>query len=306
MAIMKMNKKAKKEARAAVLFLLPMAAGLGIFTYYAFFRNIYNSFTHTQNLQPSVWVGLRNYRDLMFDPSFWGALKNTVWYVVGCVPPMIIISLFLAVLLNNRIKMIGLFRTLIFFPLVTTPAAIAMTWRWLLNTRYGLVNVTMKSLNLEPIPWLTSAEWTQLSCIVVIVWATVSYQVVVFLAGLQSIHRVYYEAAMIDGANRIRQFFHVTLPLLSPTLYFVITVLVIGLFKEFEIVFMLIPAGEYNVITPAIEASRSLVRYFYDTAFRNLYLEGYAAAISVLLFIIILIVTIVQNILQKKWVFYEN
>lgn len=138
----------------------------------------------------------------------------------------------------------------------------------------------------------------------VIIWAAIGYQVIVILAGLQNISTSYYEAARIDGASGIKQFFFITLPLLTPTLYFVLTLSVISMFKEFEIVYMLIPSTQYNTSSPAIDSSRTVVRYFYDLTFRGEFNEGYGSAISVCLFLIILVVTLIQNRLQKKWVFY--
>jgi multiple sugar transport system permease protein len=302
----KINKFRKNEAIAGYLFILPIAIGLGIFSYYAFVKNLYDSFTYSSMMMPAEFVGLGNYKDLLLDKEFLQAFGNTLVYVVGCVPPILIIALLLAVLLNTGIRCKGIFRTLIFFPLVTTPAAIAMTWRWIFNTRFGIINVTLESIGLNPVPWLTGENITQFSCIIVIIWAAVGYQVIVLLAGLQGIPKVYYEAACIDGASPVKQFFSVTLPLLSPTIYFVLTLLIVTMFKEFEIVYMLIPSGEYNTITPAIASSRSMVRYFYDTAFRGEYRQGYAAAITIYLFVAILVVTLIQNHFQKKWVFYDE
>ena len=207
-------------------------------------------------------------------------------------------------MLNSQIRGKGIFRTLIFFPLVTAPSAIAMTWRWLLNTRYGMVNNILQSLGLETVAWLTDEKYTLISCAVVIIWGAIGYQVIVILAGLQNISTTYYEAARIDGANSFKQFFYITLPLLTPTLYFVLTLAVISMFKEFEIVYMLIPSTTYNTASPAIDASRTVVRYYYDLTYSGEFNEGYGSAISVCLFLVIMVVTLIQNKLQKKWVFY--
>jgi len=145
----------------------------------------------------------------MQDNNFWQSLGNTVWYVVICVPCVIVISTILAVMLNSQIRGKGIFRTLIFFPLVTAPSAIAMTWRWLLNTRYGMVNNILQSLGLETVAWLTDEKYTLISCAVVIIWGAIGYQVIVILAGLQNISTTYYEAARIDGANSFKQFFYI-------------------------------------------------------------------------------------------------
>ena len=275
-----------------------------LFTYLPFFKMVQFSFYDMKYIGERKFVGLENYAKVMQDNNFWQSLGNTVWYVVICVPCVIVISTILAVMLNSQIRGKGIFRTLIFFPLVTAPSAIAMTWRWLLNTRYGMVNNILQSLGLETVAWLTDEKYTLISCAVVIIWGAIGYQVIVILAGLQNISTTYYEAARIDGANSFKQFFYITLPLLTPTLYFVLTLAVISMFKEFEIVYMLIPSTTYNTASPAIDASRTVVRYYYDLTFRGEFNEGYGSAISVCLFLVIMVVTLIQNKLQKKWVFY--
>ena len=299
-----LSQKRKREIATGYLFIFPLFLGLGIFHFYAFFNNIWISFTNKKALKDGIFVGLENYAKVMQDNNFWQSLGNTVWYVVICVPCVIVISTILAVMLNSQIRGKGIFRTLIFFPLVTAPSAIAMTWRWLLNTRYGMVNNILQSLGLETVAWLTDEKYTLISCAVVIIWGAIGYQVIVILAGLQNISTTYYEAARIDGANSFKQFFYITLPLLIPTLYFVLTLAVISMFKEFEIVYMLIPSTTYNTASPAIDASRTVVRYYYDLTFRGEFNEGYGSAISVCLFLVIMVVTLIQNKLQKKWVFY--
>lgn len=294
-----------KEAVAGYLFILPMVVGLGIFFFYAFIKNILLSFTYGKMMLPAKFVGLDNYKNLLADKSFLNAITNTLWYVIGVVPVTLIVCILLAVLLNTKIRGQSIIRTMIFFPLVTTPAAIAMTWGWLLNTRYGLVNIIIREFGLESQKWLSSPELIKITCIFVIIWAVVGYNVIIMLAGLQNIPKVYYEAAKIDGAGPIRQFFNITLPLLTPSIYFVLTLLIIGMFKEFEIVFLMVPSDGFNSSTPIIEASRTVVRFFYDTGLKGTYEEGYAAAASVYLFAIILFVTLIINKTQKKWVHYE-
>lgn len=299
-----LSQKRKKEIVTGYLFILPLFIGLGVFHFYAFFNNIWISLTDRKALQDGKFIGLSNYAKILHDTDFLHSLGNTVLYVIICVPCILVISTLLAVLLNSKIRGKGIFRTLIFFPLVTAPSAIALTWRWLLNTRYGMVNNILQTLGLEEVAWLSDERYVLISCAVVIIWSAIGYQIIVILAGLQNISVSYYEAARMDGAGSFRQFFSITLPLLTPTLYFVLTLAVISMFKEFEIVYMLIPSTQYNTASPAIDASRTVVRYFYDLTFRGEFNEGYGSAISVCLFLIILIVTFIQNRLQKKWVFY--
>ncbi len=294
----------KREMWAAVLFLAPITIGLLVFSFYPFVKNIYDSFFYAENLMTPQFVGFQNFIDLTTDEYFIGAMLNTFKYVIICVPLIVSIALFLSVLLNKEIRGKSFYRTIIFFPLVTTSAAVSMVWRWILNTNYGLANSLLMSLGASPIPWLTDEQYAFWACCLVIVWSSISFQTVVLLAGLQNISTVYYEAAEIDGVNSIQKFLRITLPLLSPTLYFVITVDIIAMFKQFDIVNMLIPAGPYNSLTPQIEASRSIVRYFYDIAFRD-NVSGYPSAITIGMFVIILVVTIVEHMLKKKWVHDE-
>lgn len=301
----KLSPARKKEILSGYLFILPLFAGLGVFHFYAFFNNIGISLTDKKSLKDGTFIGLQNYMEILADESFFQSFGNTFLYVLICVPSILILSTILSVMLNAKIRGRGAFRTLIFFPLVTAPSAIAMSWRWLLNTRYGMVNNILRSLGGEEIPWLTDEKYTLISCAVVIIWAAIGYQVIVILAGLQNISVSYYEAARIDGASSVKQFFYITLPLLTPTLYFVLTLSVISMFKEFEIVYMLIPSTTYNTSSPAIDASRTVVRLYYDMTFRGEFLEGYGSAISVCLFLVIMVITLIQNRLQKKWVFYS-
>ena len=294
------SSKRKKEIITGYLFILPLFLGLGLFHFYAFFNNIWISLTDKKALKEGKFIGLANYAKVLQDNNFWQSFGNTALYVMICVPCILVLATVLAVMLNSKIRGRGVFRTLIFFPLVTASSAIAMTWRWLLNTRYGLINNILHSLGMNEVAWLTDEKYTLVSCAVVIIWASIGYQVIVLIGGLQNISTTYYEAARIDGAGGIKQFFYITLPLLSPTLYFVLTLSVISMFKEFEIVYMLIPSTTYNTASPAIDASRTVVRYYYDLTFRGEYNEGYGAAISICLFIVIMIVTLIQNRLQKK------
>lgn len=301
----KLSPARKKEILSGYLFILPLFIGLGVFHFYAFFNNIGISLTDKKSLKDGAFIGLQNYIEILADKSFFQSFGNTFLYVLICVPSILILSTILSVMLNAKIRGRGVFRTLIFFPLVTAPSAIAMSWRWLLNTRYGMVNNFLRSLGDAEIPWLTDEKYTLISCAIVIIWASIGYQVIVILAGLQNISVSYYEAARIDGASSVKQFFYITLPLLTPTLYFVLTLSVISMFKEFEIVYMLIPSTTYNTSSPAIDASRTVVRLYYDMTFRGEFLEGYGSAISVCLFLVIMIITLIQNRLQKKWVFYS-
>lgn len=294
-----MSRLRKNEIKSAILFLVPLMVGLLVFYFYAFFQNIVYSFTDLSSFGEPNFVGLDNYKRLMSDPKFYVALKNTIKYVLLGVPAVVIISTITATLLNTKIKLRGFFRTALFIPAVTMPAAIGLLWRWLYNYEFGIINFILEKLGLERVPWLSSPQIVLYSITIVLVWSMISTNMIIILAGLQGIPRSYYEAAEIDGASGLKSFFLITLPLLSPTIFFVTIIATIGIFQIFDFIFLMIQPTALSM-----QYSMSLVYYFYDRAFMA-FEKGYAASISMVLFVIILLVTIVQFKLQKKWVHYE-
>ncbi len=293
------SRQARREAVSAYLFILPLLLGLGVFNVYSFGVNIYYSFTNKSSFGTPNWVGLKNYIDLFQNEKFYSALSNTFKYVVICVPCVVILSIFVAVLLNTNIRGRGVYRTLVFLPAVTMPAAIGLIWKWIFNYEFGILNHLLSGFGIEKIAWLSDPEYVLLSVCVVVIWADVSTRVIILLAGLQNIPDVYYEAARIDGANSAQIFFRITLPQLSPSIFFVTVMEIIGIFQIFDFIFLMIPRSSSGV-----SHARSLVSYFYEAAFQE-YKKGYGAAITLVLFLIILVVTIFQMWMQKKWVHYE-
>ena len=244
-------------------------------------------------------VRLRNFERMLADPNLALALKNTFVYTVLSVPLSIAISVVIAVLLNTRIRGVALYRTLYFLPVVTMPAAVGIVWRWLFNADFGIINHVLRLVGIEGPRWLTDPSLALYSLILVSVWSSIGHNMVILLSGLQGIPSVYYEAAEIDGASNYVQFFRITLPLLSPTLFFVTVTSLISAFQVFELIFLMI--GPDSLV---IRQTQSVVFLFYREAFINMD-KGYASAISLLLFIIIMAVTVVQFRLQKRWVHYE-
>ena len=289
----------RTEGMVALAFLLPLLVGLGIFYFYAFIKNIYYSFTDLGSFGKATFTGLENYRRLFSDPKFYRSLGNTLRYVVIAVPAVVVLSTLNAYLLSRLRSLSGLFRTLLFLPAVTMPAAIGILWRWLFNYKFGLINALLGKFGIEPIAWLSDPEVALYSVSIVLVWALLATQTVIILTGLQNIPAMYEEAALIDGANRRQIFLKITLPLLSPTLFFVITITTINVFQVFDFIFLMLRPA-----TLAIQYASSLVYYFYDRAFIA-YEKGYGVAVSVILFLIILLVTVIQFIFQKKWVHYS-
>lgn len=294
-----MKKKKQKYNYSAFLFIAPMLIGIAIFYLYAFLENIWLSFNDVGTFGMRTFVGLENFRTLAEDEIFWRALQNTVFYASLGVPSIVIISIGLAWLLNQKIPAQGFFRTAIFIPAITLPAAIGLLWRWLFNSSYGLVNNVLSWFGVPPIFWLSDTTVVRWSILIVLIWASLSYMVIILLSGLQRIPAVYYDAAQIDGANTRQIFFSVTLPLLTPTIFFVSVITMIGTFQIFDLIFLMIRAD-----TVGYQYANSLVTYFYNQAF-TFGLRGYGAAISVVSLLLIFAVTAIQFRVQKRWVNYD-
>ena len=273
--------------------------GLSIFYFYSFIRNIYYSFTDLGSFGTAHFIGLENYARLFKDPKFYLSLSNTITYVLICVPAIVILATVEAYLLSRLKSGSTVFRTVLFLPAITMPAAIGILWRWLFNYKFGLINVLLNALHIKSVAWLSEPNVVLYSISIVLIWSMIATQMVILLSGLQNIPVMYYEAALIDGASSWQSFFRITLPLLSPTLFFVITISIINVFQIFDFIFLMIRSTAL-----AIQYSMSLVYYFYDRSFVA-FEKGYGVAISLVLFIIILIVTIVQFVMQKRWVHYQ-
>lgn len=288
----------RKEMTYGILFVLPLVLGLSVFYFYSFFQNFYLSFTEFSSFGKPQFTGLDNYRRLFVDPKFYRSLSNTLIYVLVCVPSIVLIATVSAFLLNQIKKGSTFYRTALFIPAITMPAAIGILWRWLFNYKFGIINAFLNRFGLESIAWLSESSIVLYSISIVLVWSLVSVQMVVLLAGLQQIPHMYYEAALIDGASSWQCFFRITLPLLSPTLFFVITITTINVFQIFDFIFLMI-----RPTALAIQYSMSLVYYFYDRTFVA-FEKGYGVTISLVLFFIILLMTALQFRLQKRWVHY--
>ncbi len=294
------SKRAKREFVWGWLFLLPTMAGLMILNIIPIFQTIYQSFFKTGAFgKGNVFIGLDNYNRMLHDATVWQALLNTFKYAVIEVPFSIVIAIFLAVLLNRKMRGRTLYRTIYFLPMVAAPAAVAMVWRWLYNSEFGLLNHLLNMLGLRSVNWVSNPEITYISIAVVGIWSVIGYNMVLFLAGLQEIPRDYYEAAELDGATGIRRFFHITLPLISPTMFFVTVTRVIGALQVFDTIYMML-----DKTNPAFPKTQSLVYLFYKYSFVEAN-KGYGSTIVMLLLAVIMIITVIQMKCQKKWVNYN-
>ena len=291
--------KLNKEWLTGYLMIFPVVAGLLVFYIYPIFKVIIDSFYEVGSFNKRSFVGLDNYLTMFNDPKMWSSLFNTFSYVIVIVPGTIIISLILAALLNTKIKGRGFFRVVYFIPAITMGAAVAMIWKWMYNSDHGIINAILNALGFDSVNFLTNPNTALLSICLVSIWINVGYNMIILLAGIQGISKTYYEAAAIDGASPVKQFFGITLPWVTPTLFFVLITNLIGTFQTFDTIYMMIKESGI-----AMEATQSMVMYFFRNAF-SYSKKGYASALAVFLFLIIMLVTLIQMKLQKKWVNYE-
>ncbi|MFD0958254.1 carbohydrate ABC transporter permease [Paenibacillus chungangensis] len=283
----------------AYLLIAPTMIGLVILNIIPFFHSMFLSFTQSQGFGNYSWTGFSNFIRMMQDIKVWKATFNTFAFTIITVPVGVFISLVLAVLLNSNLKGRLLFRIIYFMPLVVAPAAVAMIWRWMFNSDYGIINHFMGMFGISNIQWLTNPSLAIVSISIVAIWSLVGYNMILILAGLQNVPDFYYEAASLDGAGPVRQFFSITIPLVSPTLFFVVTTGVMTAIKQFDFIYMMI-----DEMNPAIDEVQTLLYLFYHHAFVTNE-KGYASAIVFLTFTIIMLLTWLQFKLQKRWVHYE-
>ncbi len=294
--IKKGTSRERNEFMWGWLFILPTMVGLIILNIIPIFQTIYQSFFKTGDFgKGNIFIGVENYIRLFSDGEVWQSVLNTFKYAIVEVPFSIALSLVLAVLLNRKMKGVSTYRTIFFLPMVAAPAAVAMVWRWLFNTEFGLLNHVFHSST----QWISDPRIAVFSIAVIGIWSIIGYNMVLFLAGLQEIPRDYYEAADIDGANGIEQFFNITVPLLSPTIFFVSITRIIGGLQVFDLIFMVMDKNN-----PALYKTQSIVYLFYQNSFveNN---KGYGSTIVVLLIAIIMVITVFQMVTQKKWVYYN-
>ena len=283
----------------ALVFLGPTALGLAVFYLWPTVRTLIISFTKSGPFGGAEWIGFENYVRLFQDPELFGALRNTAVYTVIALIG-IPLAVGIAALLNTTgLKGRSAYRTLYFIPVVTMPAAIALVWRMIYNGDYGVLNAALGAVGIEGRSWLTDPNTALVAIAVVGIWAGLGTNIVIFLAGLQGIPDTIMEAADLDGAGPVRKFFSITIPLLSPSIFFVSVISVIGALQVFDLIYMML--GRSN---PAMPNTRTVVYLFYEAGFLDND-RGYAAAVAFLLLLIILVLTIVQFRLQKKWVHYE-
>lgn len=294
---LKLTRVALAEERAAWLFLAPSLVLFAIFTAIPVISAFLISFTQWNLFNEVTWVGIGNYLELAKDEIFAKVLGNTAYFVLISVPVQIVLALLCALVLNRGIKGQTFFRVVYFLPVVTSTIAAALVWAWLFNSNFGLINAGLSLVGVTDLPkWMGSTRWAMPAIIIVSIWQNLGYAMVLFLAGLQNIGKDVHDAAALDGATGWDRFWHITLPLLSPTTFFVLVISIIGSFQVFELVLVMTKAGPAN-------ATNTLVYYIYQNGFQ-FYQMGYASAAAMVLFLIVLAFTLVQYKLQRRWVHY--
>jgi multiple sugar transport system permease protein len=279
------------------LFISPWIVGFILFTAGPVVASLGLSFYQWSLIRPPRFVGLENYVTMFTnDPLFWQSLRVTLLYVAVAVPLQIAFALFLAILLNQKVRAIPVFRTIFYLPSVVSGVAIAVLWLWLYQPELGLINDLLSKVGIDGPAWLISKQWALPAIIGASLW-TVGGTMIIFLAGLQDMPQHLYEAAALDGAGEWAKFRHVTLPMLSPVIFFNLVLGLIAAFRMFELPLVMTQGGPIN-------ATMFYALYLYLSAFKFLKM-GYAAALAWVLFIIIMIVTGLQLKLARRWVYYE-
>ncbi len=288
------------EELMAWLFISPWLLGFLVFTAGAMAYSLGVSFWDTNFLNRNEFVGFDNYKRLADDPLFWKSLRVTFLYTILTVPFSTILALSIAVMLNQGIKFSSFWRTVYYLPAVVSGVAVALIWGWVLNPNDGLVNNLLREIGIDGPRWFASEDWAVPGLVLISLWGT-GTNMLLYLAGLQGIPTDLKEAAKIDGASPIRAFFGVTLPLLTPTIFFNLILNVIGSFQLFDRAYVLTQGGPNN-------ATLSMVLYLYQRAFGHFgqFEFGYASAIAWALFALILIFTLILIRSQSRWVYYEG
>ena len=292
---LKLSAAAKREQNWAYIMVAPTILGLVALNLWPFVQTLYTSFCEHLGFGNYKFVGLQNYVDIFQRPEFWRATWNTIYFCILTVPLGLFLSLLVAMLLNAKIKGKGAFRTIFFLPMVCAPAAVTMVWRWIFNGQYGILNQLFGA----EIGWITDPKFVMISCAIVAIWSNIGYDAVLLLAGLQNIPKTLYEANSIDGAGKVKQFFTVTLPMVSPTLFVVMIMRLMSAVKVYDLIYMMVE--ETN---PAVTSVQSLMYLFYRESFIA-GSRGTGSAIVIWTVLLIGMITVIQFYGQKKWVNYD-
>ena len=287
------RRRSTRQTRAAILFLAPSLVVLAVFVFWPIIQSVVLSLHNWRfGAEAQEWAGFANYEQMWRDRRFWNAFNNTVYFTVFFVPLGIVIPLGLALMLNRALPMRNLFRAAIFLPVIASFAIVALAWRFLLDPDIGLISYWFSFVGLPKFAPLRDPDWAMPAVIAVTLWKNIGFNMVIYLAGLQSIPPVLYEAARIDNASRWTQFWAITWPQLKATNVFVLVISIIGAFQVFDPVFVLTPNGG------PLFTTETLVSFIYRTGISQFKLS-YAAAIGFVLFLIVFVLTLIQLVLTR-------
>ncbi len=293
-----LTSRQKREIRNNLIgysFIIPNLVGYSIFVFIpVIFSFVLSVMKWDGSQAPMQFVGLANFVEIFGDRVFRGSFVHTVQYAVMTVPFTLILSLLLAVLLNSKIKGVAIFRTAFYFPYIASIVAVGAVWNMLFQPDFGPVNEMLKAIGVaEPPRWVVSTDWAMVAVSIVSIWKYMGYYMIVYLAALQGISSSLYEAAQIDGANGWQRLLYITIPMLTPTTFFVLIMLTIQCFKVFDLVYVMTGGGPGN-------ATKTLVNYIYEKAFTG-WEFGPASAGAIVLFAVVLVITLIQFSGEKKW-----
>ena len=288
----------RREWLAAAIFLAPNMIGLTVFIVIPVIAGFVISFTEWDMLSAPEFIGFDNYVELLTDDRFfWLTLKNTLVYSLFVIPGSIVISLLLALALNTHIRGVGIYRTIYFLPFVSSTIAISLVWKWIMHPDFGILNGFLGLFGVPRLGWLQDRNMALFSVAIVAIWHSAGYNMTIFLAGLKGIPKTYYEAAEIDGATYWQRFWRITFPLLTPTLFFVLVISLIGSFQVFNLVYIMTDGGPGS-------STQVYVYYLWENAF-SYFRMGYASAMAYILFLIMLVITLFQVRLLGSRVNYD-
>ena len=282
----------RREHLAAAAFIAIPVLGFLIFIGYPLLFAVYASFTKWNGLSDPVFNGLDNYVEMAADPYFWKAMGNTVFLMIG-IPIGLIISLLLALALNRRMRGTTFFRTVYYVPVISSLAAVAILWQWAYNGDFGLINQVLDMIGIDGPNWLQDASTAKPAIIIMAVWKGIGFSMLLYLAALQSVPRHLYEAAAIDGANAVQQFWHITVPMLRPVTFFLVVTSIIGGAQIFIEINIMTPTGGPEFSTA------SIVWYIWQKAFNYLQM-GYATSMSVVLGVLVFVITAIQFQINRR------
>ncbi len=295
-----MTRNQRRDLRNGLLFISPWIVGFCVFMVYPVASSLYFSFCDYSVLERPVWIGAENFTELAHDSVFWTSLGNTLYYAVIALPLGMMLAIGVALLLNTKVRGMAVYRTIFFLPSIVPVVAMAILWLWILNGRYGVLNYSLTLLGLpaKSLPaWLESKHWAMPALILMGLWG-IGHAMVIYLAGLQDIPVHLYESAEIDGASWWQKTVHITLPMLSPTIYFNLIMGIIGTFQIFAAPYIMTNGGPER-------ATHFYTFYLYNLAFEDLRM-GYACAMAWILFLIILGLTLLATKVSAKHVHYER